>query len=369
MTGINTSRPVSPAASPVNQQIPAERPARDFRSLPEKLADWWRELGPWGTARPSKFFSLTEVPAISPNFPCPNNQQTLRCAYEDKTPIHASKVDLAKGDFYQVGQSPTADSCGDAIAYALEAGQGIVQIVSDKTNEHQFSRQTIAGILRGQLNKLEECEKNDGVLLKANKHADFILMDVTEDIPRGGYKSKGHRHYKVTLRKRGLPGNPVLVTVPLTQIGLPFKNLVLKADDIRCAGDAVEISHKTLINRLNTANNRSVQRKASFPRDEGPLLLSKHGHGRNATVATFMAVKKLIKTNKVVNEEGIQDLIMKAILAGRAARPYFVHSEEQVKELQIALTHELNEHKTFNPRPPLHPLTQLHLYTMLTSAE
>lgn len=349
--------PPAPGSTSVSEpSSPRER----FASKLSSLSDWWNTLSPWGKEKPSKFFSQEDMPSISPNFPCPDNAQTLRSTMWKKTPIHGSKIELAKGEFYQIGQSPsTAHSYSKPIAYALESGQGLVQIVSDKTHKHPLSRHTIVGMMSNMLDASPD-SRRDGVKFDSFSSKKYILLNIEEVLPSDRPPARGCRHYKLTF-KLSHGSNFEEVAIPLTQIGLPFENLVLKPDDIRHASHAIETYHEGLklnVDR-NYYGNYRVRRHPEHMHDQGPLLLSKHGHGRNATIATYMAVKKLINEgkgkDKINNAEDIKEAIKAAIEKGRAARPYFVHSLAQADALQTALEKELELFKISNLPPPLDP--------------
>lgn len=335
------------AVGPTLEDLRGALTPRTLERLSNDLAEWWRNLGAWGAAKKGDFYKLNDVASISSHFRCPDNEHTIRSRFHPFPPINGSKIEF--DDYiYQIGQSPTFESLPKIISYGLESGQGLVQIVSDETHQRRDSSKTIAGMLQNALST-EAAKKSGLAITKLWSPEKFILTGITEKIPPGGYpEGSNYRQYSITLKQEVGPGEYYHSTLPLTQIGLPFENATLMASDIKCASDIVTNEHAKFKNKAYATKFPLGFKKENIADNVGPLILTKLGHGRNATVVTYQAICKRIAQGKIINAVDVQNALKPMIEEGRAARPFFVHSRAQVEQLQIALELELQKHREKN---------------------
>jgi hypothetical protein len=345
------------AASIASTEIPPQAPLNE--TISATLSDWWRKLSPWGKAKKGNCFSPNEMATISNEFPCPDNEHTIRSYCQLAARINGSKIKLGER-IYKIGQSPllragtahspAVENYSNAISYGLESGQGLVQIVSDRTHQrrdefNRESRQTLVGMLQA---KLEENRilfpsgvQIKGIGCESFGGFDYRLTKIEEVKQPGGLQDPNFRQYILTLR---LPRSNDKITMPLTQIGMPFENATLKASDIERASEIASTNHERLRKFCYGRSGHPLELPESMvPNNEGPMILSKFGHGRSATIVTYQAVCKMIHDEKIKSEKQVLKALMEVIETGRAARPHFVHSRAQVEQLQIALVGELKK--------------------------
>lgn len=332
-------------------------------TLSRKLSEWWRGLGPWGTEKKGNYFSPNKVPTISTRFPCPDTTHTIRSIYETSQPINGSRIKFGD-DTYQIGQSPIVrakarwaapvETYSDAIGVGLETAQGVIQIVSDKTHQQRDSRDTLVGMLQAKLNENDRVRiwhvaiRQLGCL--SCEYRDTKLMGIDEVPQNPSQADNNFRQYILRLQLYGDPSHKL--NMPITQIGMPFENSTLKAQDIKRASTIAFTHHENLRKRCYPDDSQRpfLDSEKRLPKNLQPLILSKFGHGRSATVVTYKAVSKLIHEREITTEREVQHALMKAIEHGRAARPHFVHSYAQVEQLRTALVEELKSFLTERQR-------------------
>ena len=340
-------------SSPVAANSGAAASVPAFQSPRTKLAQWWNALSAWGSAKKWAYYSLSKVPSISPSFPCPNNEHTLRLAdnFEDK-PINGTSIKFGQ-DGYQIGQAPTVETCGLVIRHCLEAGQGLVQIVSDTTHNRKQTTKTLVEMLRAELNR-SPTTKLCGFSLPFKKSFEhnYRLVGIFDHKPRG-YNTQYQRQFTLVFKSRLSYIPETTVMVPVTQIGLPFEDRTLKAKDIKLASDLIANEHSRLVKGVAAHGNviKLDMGCLTIKKNEGPLIVSKYGHGRNATVVTYQALLKRIHADELRNAGMIREALQHAIEEGRAARPNFIHSLAQVEQLEIALLNALRIHVNSKPPP------------------
>ncbi len=353
-----------PSTEPLKEPLPAER-------ISTTLANWWRNLTHWGKEKKGDYFSMNEMPTVSSNFPCPNNKHTIRSVYYPHAPINGSKIHFGER-IYQIGQSPfvkpdatTAaqlETYMNAISVGLESGQGLVQIVSDKTHKRPNSSKTIAGMLSAKLAESNHSKPIMRLWANCKLHYSNELINIQEVTPKEGLADGLFKQYILTLQVRNIIGGNGgyrKFQMPLTQIGLPFEGGTLKADDIKRANEIVATHHENLRKRVYPPGKTNPTRlpESEIIDNQGPLILSKFGHGRSATVVTYQAVLKRIHDGKIWTENELLQALMEVIETGRAARPHFVHSRAQVEELFNVLIEEMKKfvYRENNPLSDINP--------------
>ena len=347
-----------------------------------KLETWWQTLKPWGSGGKASYFRQAEVASISLDYPCPKTDHTIRLIHDlcYSKCINASEIKY-EGDSYNIGQTPTAESLSgvmtylsDTIFYKNGPPPGLIQIVSTETHERKNSSKTMVGMLRAELNKDITARRTRADWFRAKFNLDKRPLEQSTDLPQikaedpiklvgitevkyeNGDPFPHCRQYQIDLELVTISGNYNKFSVPLTQIGLPFDE-VIKAEHIKW-GRKIKQNHCCWAKALDdekikeeSANNETYARsRENYPKNGGPLFLSKHGHGRNATLAIFDLMCEKIEKKEITNIVTLEDTLEKVIDTFRAGRPYSVHSSAQAKELLIALSDELNLHS---------PITQL----------
>ena len=219
---------------------------------------------------------------------------------------------------YIAGQSPQLfAACEKILLKAIESREGIFQLVSPATHNR----------LRGDL--VEE-EKKLSVAP--------ILLQLLAKQARGEEITIGN-HYRVILIKKEStadhiasydltfhsPTNNETFTIPLTQVGLPFDNAVLKEDDIKAA----DLAFAEHLQSSIAANPHSGAE---------PIIISRKGVGRNATLIVYHDVLQSIRSGQVTSDAELDATLLSVIGEGRKARSsHFVHSAQQLQELRNAL--------------------------------
>lgn len=226
-----------------------------------------------------------------------------------------------------------------ALVHAIESRQGLYQFVWPKTHQQDFE----------QISTYRNRTSGDGV------HREKSMYEIlTTAINRAKYR--GHQflineNYRITDIKKikgkqlasGLDyfhyqisvtdlAGKTKFTIPMTQAGLPLTEGRLAEDQIARA-HAILKSHRTLL---------PPTPEESKPVPE-PMVISKKGRIRNATLIVFTSVSKRIDSGLLATPEQVDHALHDAIAAGYDARgtKKFIPSPTQIKMLRAALMQRL----------------------------
>ena len=213
------------------------------------------------------------------------------------------------------GQSPQHfRQCEKFLLQGLDSGQGLFQFVS-RTAHHapqNAADKTILGQLRDQMQQSKGSGRD---LILGGRYQVRSLQEITDD-PDGG---NDHGRFRLTVTDVRDP--TITRTAIVTQAGLKFVNNVLDVQEIERA-HALAASHVAINNHI--AKDQ-----------EGPMIVSYSGIGRNATLIVYR--EALSRFNEVDNPEALDKLVDDVVAQGRRDRgPCFVHSEQQVQILKEA---------------------------------
>jgi hypothetical protein len=210
---------------------------------------------------------------------------------------------------YVAGQFPRKnEALRLLLTHAIDSKQGIFQII--KPEDHQ---DTLAGkSSRSLLAKLSRIRKGE---ILGERYEVQSLERSSED--------KVHACYLLTVRSITEPCD--VITVPLTQVGLEFKDKLLRNSDIDRAHGYLE-KHVTLNQTLNKTTTSE------------PVVISQAGIGRSATVIVYNTLIEKIKGREIRSEKALDAALEEQIAIGRRDRgPQFIHSDAQRGELRAAL--------------------------------
>ena len=146
-----------------------------------------------------------------------------------------------------------------------------------------------------------------------------------------GNSSKGSDHQQYLIEAEDVPGSPTpqrKYSAVITQVGLPFKNAVLKPDAILRASQLLD-AHQHQTATLSASD--------TAPPDASQLIVSHAGIGRNATLIVYRDISRKINAGQV-NRANLDAALYEVIAEHRAIRGHhFVHSEQQTAALRAAL--------------------------------
>jgi hypothetical protein len=234
--------------------------------------------------------------------------------------VHANRIhtvdrnpvvgELEQRGIYVAGQSPRkSEALRLLLTHAIDSKQGIFQII--KPEDH---RDTLAGkSSRSLLARLSRIGKGE---ILGERYEVASLERSSED--------KVHACYLLTVRSITEPHE--VITVPLTQVGLEFKDKLLRNSDIDRAHGYLE-KHVTLNQTLNRTTTSE------------PVVISQAGIGRSATVIVYNTLIEKIKGREICSENALDAALEEQIAIGRRDRgPQFIHSDAQREELRAALS-------------------------------
>ena len=228
---------------------------------------------------------------------------------------------------YIAGQSPKHFSaCETILLKAIEAREGIFQLVAPST---------------------QACLQRDSLVEVKKLSVAPILLQLLAKHARGEKIIIGNR-YQLTPVKRESTSDHIACydlevtpleadgeefSIPITQIGLKFDNALLKSNEIRVANLAL-VQH---LRRSAESNPGSASE---------PIIISRKGIGRNATVIVYHEILQWIKSGRITDDVGLDRALLNVIIEGRKARSLrFVHSAPQLQELRETLLADIAERK------------------------
>lgn len=282
------------------------------------------------------YFDAERVAPNDSGVLCPDNQATIRinaraAAAGGGKPVHASKFEIKRTvpgtvsiaqtiqcATYRIGQSPHQETCVDLVIAGLESGAGLYQFVPEQSDPSSQSRAT-SGVIQLLLDKQQQ--NGNRPLRLGNR---FTVESFTPETPAPGFGDC--LRYRLTVTDRSAPGRRI--TVPITEAGLPFQQAVLTAGSIERASTMLDQHQSVLATRPDEPAS-------------APLMLCRSGYGRNAALMTYRDVCLRIAEGTVTTEHHIAQQVRTFIEQQRLIRPGFVHSLEQVAQIEMALRTKL----------------------------
>lgn len=230
-----------------------------------------------------------------------------------------------KERIFVAGQSPLrfarrdpqrASPTEKVLIAAITKRQGTFQIVSERVHAGttDIDNASPAGSIDPLIKQLLKRTSND-----IGNSYEIVAMEPVKS------QESDYLCYILTVRDKIKGGE---IQVPLTQVGMPYDDAVLRGPAIRQA-----------FWRLN--GHTAVNQKIDPARPARPFVISQVGVGRNATVIVYHAIHAMLQSGEVETPEALDIALENAVAEGRAARgPDFIKSEAQLHELRTAL-HEL----------------------------
>ena len=299
-----------------------------------QVAHLWKALAR-PVNEPVSYLDSTLIEQEVTGLPCVEATAVSVMLNGTKRYVHANHVQISQypsevasqqeAHRYIAGQSPKHfDSCEKILLNAIESREGIFQLVSPTT--HSF-------LQRDRINDIDTLFVAPILIQLLAKHAqgeEIIIGNQYRIVPVKRDNTPDHiASYDLTVTSLNDSGEEF--SIPLTQIGLKFDNAVLEEDEIRAANAALDqhLQH-------NPASS-------SHPASE-PIILSRKGVGRNATLIAYHEILPWIRSGQIVNEADLDNALQNVIAAGRRARgTRFVHSPQQLQELRNALLADMAE--------------------------
>ena len=274
-------------------------------------------------------------------------------------------------------QSPNdRENLDRILTRAIESGQGIFEFVSpeqqksfDDSIKHLVSRKEYAKLAHTSHAQpiLRHCTERykdkdvDGKTKPVIVGGRFKLLSA---LPISQFYIQDHDHYQKDISFIDLTEpkeSQMLYRFPVMQVGLPFKNSVLEAAEIKRASALVDVHNATVKAfkedtslhgcRVYGYDAETTLQAKTDETTRAQLFLSPAGFGRNATLMTYQDLKQRIQDGEIGNVAEIDDALHAAIIAGRETRGYrFVHSNAQVAALRSALLDLLPKPKPV-PKP------------------
>lgn len=249
--------------------------------------------------------------------------------------IHANVISFDSGRQAVAGQSPQAFAFTEKfLVQGLDTGNGLFQFVDPKNHRidpltqelvRPLSERTLLGQI---LNRWQKAvDEQEPLVLAGRYEVSGITENQSDDL---------YARYSMTAVDRQ-NGNRT-VTVPLTQVALPFENNRLCADQIEHANTLLE-SHRN--------SYQPLMESAAARGRHDPAILSKKGIGRNAALITYREV--LAKIAEEGASFNLLNALEEVVTKERLDRGKdFLHSEDQLEEVHAALSKYLGERQQAN---------------------
>lgn len=255
---------------------------------------------------------------------------------------------------YLWGKSPLPSNqaafatCEKFIVQGVVSGQGVFQFSSQKAHfrPDESSEKPLIGALQQQWRSHRE---NGTSFILGGR---FEVMSMDPEVPRQplapGQEPRAedmHLECQLSVIDRQDASGEVRV-VPLTQVGLKFKNRCLQSRQIMQAHNILQDHQKRCINvaALADAQPQSL-----------PMIASAAGRGRGPALIVFSEIYDRINAGLVNDTGSIETALIEVINDGRKARIEkdirqgrppdlggFVHSPAQLQEIKIALEEHLD---------------------------
>lgn len=247
---------------------------------------------------------------------------------------------------YAAAQAPEND-CTNLLIHGIDTGEGIFQFISPRS--HQSGRSTQGPSIIQMIDRWKaRATATPEIPLRLGDRYEVIGFDPVD----GSHDGDDHVRYALTVRDLATAKESV---VPITQVGLPFTDRVLQADDIVRANQVLNTHIEA--HKKRHAIGEQVPSPVDPLEQHGPLIVSQAGIGRNAALITFRDISSRIVQDKSVNRDNLDAILRKVILDSRQARgPKFMHSKNQMKAVRQALLELIErteKQPTHSPSPSM----------------
>lgn len=240
----------------------------------------------------------------------------------------------------------------------IMSGQGVYEFVSRRTH-HQPEKSSAVAIIDSLRKRWHEQNSLGKELVVGGR---FRIVGITPEhadapLPRGATPTVAdmHRHCQVRVIDLEKP-NSEPVDIRVTQVGLKYEQQYFSAPQIEQSYRILQ-EHLQHRGRPNASPGMAAQAL--------PMIASASGIGRAPTLITYSEVRRQIDAGLVVDEATLEAALSDVVSEGRRARisddvenkrvpdlTGFVHSEQQLQELKVALQNYLATKTTASVAQP-----------------
>ncbi len=322
----------------LSQQAPTQQPAAAKPTLVSNppatfsTTTLWETLGAKTQENPIEFLPTGEVDDNGSGVPCPKQTVVEVDIPGNTIKPHANHVRFkdsaqptqhtTQENVFIAAQAPHGfEACERLLFKGIQSGTGIFQIVTPKAHQALLNPE-LANHLQYPINSI--IDQLHAQRLHSKSQAPIVLggryqVQALEPL-RMGPASSTYLLTVIDLQDASKP-----ITVSLTQAGLKFDGKVVIESEIVLAHSALQ-AHLDLGTRKGASANN------------GPILVSPAGVGRNATLMVYSHIKAQIDSGVIRSKQDLDQALVHEITLGRQARgPMFVHSPAQLKTLRSAL--------------------------------
>ncbi len=326
--------PGAPVVQPVRPAPPAPnqaRPSSVTRQVDAMLANWRHEyLDPGqvednGSQLGCVAHSAVSVHVADVTYRIHANRVNLslpeqplpRLPEQQQPQLQPLGVNRSPANFVAGQAAHRYKECEKLLVHAIQESQGVFEIVG--RNAHA----RLLGLSNRGAGGEDSASGNQSVLQHLLKNRQEVIAGRFKILSMR-VKSHDEHHALVVLKVKDLQ-NGEEKSVPLMQVGLRFKDAVLRQKEIDYANRALKLQIT-----FNQSLNRDVPSE--------PVMISPIGIGRNAAVMIYHTLKEKIDDGTISSHGQLDAALATVVAQGRRARgPRFVHSEPQLAELRAAL--------------------------------
>jgi len=254
---------------------------------------------------------------------------------------------------YSCGKSPVESAHNpfteheEFIVQGIVSGQGVYQFVSPRTHFRpaESTKKPIIGALREQW----QAHQKSGTQFVLGGRFEVVSInpnELPEVLPDGIDPRPDQMHFECELTVIDLQHpDDAIRRIPMTQAGLKFSDKCLASKQIVQAHNILQDHQKRCMpsNALRDAHPQSL-----------PTIASPAGRGRAPTLIVYNEIFERINAGLIIDKASLEATLLDVINDGRKARIAsdlhlgrkpdlhgFVHSDNQLRELKIALEEHL----------------------------